>query len=114
MRPRAPLALTFALASTLAAAAAPPDPVPARLEVVSPMPLGVIATGINGGGDVVGFEWVEDPKTPGVVEQKPFFARGKEVTYLPLLKGYTATFPAAVSDGGLVAGRAGKPAAPGV
>jgi uncharacterized membrane protein len=48
-----------------------------------------------------------------VLAQVPFFARGKEMTYLPTLKGYTATFPAAVSDDGLVVGRAGKPAPPG-
>ena len=38
-------------------------------------------------GQVVCFEWVDDPAHPGVVEQKPF-ARGREITYLPLLKGY--------------------------
>jgi uncharacterized membrane protein len=35
------------------------------------------------------------------------------MTYLPLLDGYTATFPAGLSDNGRVAGRASKPAPPG-
>jgi uncharacterized membrane protein len=48
-----------------------------------------------------------------VVEQRPFYARGEQITYLPLLEGYTYTFPAALSDDGLVVGRASKPAARG-
>jgi hypothetical protein len=84
-----------------------------KFRVVSPKSVGIIAAGINGRGDVVGFEWVEDPIRPGVLEQKPFFARGKAITYLPRLKGYTATFPAAVSDDGVVVGRVSKPAPPG-
>lgn len=83
-----------------------------KFTLVTPKPEGVTATGINGRGDVVGFEWVEEKDRPGVVAQVPFFARGKEVTYLPVLAGYTATFPAAVSDDGLVVGRASKPAPP--
>jgi uncharacterized membrane protein len=84
---------------------------PARkLTVVTPKDDGIQATGINSRGEVIGFEWVEEKARPGVLDQKPFFARGKEVTYLPVLKGYTATFPAAVSDGGVVVGRASKPA----
>ena len=46
-----------------------------------------------------------------MIEQVPFYAQGKAMTYLPLLAGYTATFPAAVSDGGRVVGRASKPGA---
>ena len=88
---------------------------PARTyEVVSPKDDGIVATGINGRGDVIGFEWIEEKERPGVLSQVPFYARGKEVTYLPVLAGYTATFPAAVSDDGLVVGRASKPAPPGV
>jgi uncharacterized membrane protein len=83
-------------------------------QVVAPKSDGVIANGMNGRGEVVGFEWVEAEGHPGVVEQKPFFAKGQEMTYLPLLKGYTATSPAAVSDTGLVVGRASKPAPRGV
>jgi uncharacterized membrane protein len=49
-----------------------------------------------------------------VIEQVPFFAQGKAMTYLPLLTGYTVTFPAAVSDAGRVVGRVGKAAPPGV
>jgi uncharacterized membrane protein len=81
-----------------------------KLRVVSPKGVDIVAAGINGRGEVVGFEWAEEVERPGVVAQRPFFARGKEMTYLPLLKGYTATFPAAVSDEGTVVGRASKPA----
>src|SRR5437764_14434273 len=82
--------------------------------VVTPKEDGIIATGINGRGEVVGFEWVEEKENPGVLAQAPFFAKGKEITYLPKLAGYTATFPAAVSDDGLVVGRASRPAPAGV
>jgi uncharacterized membrane protein len=85
-----------------------------KYQVVSPKKMGIIATGINERGDIIGFEWVDEKDRPGVVEQKPFFARGTEMTYLPVLKGYTATFPAAVSDDAIVVGRASKPAPPGV
>src|SRR5580692_2328581 len=81
-----------------------------KYQVLSPKDNGIIATGINNRGAIVGFEWVERKEQPGVVEQVPFFAQGKAMTYLPLLEGYTATFPAAVSDGGRVVGRASKPA----
>ncbi len=75
--------------------------------VVTPRDDGIIATGISGRGDVVGFQWVE--KIPSVFEQAPFYARGKTITYLPTLPGYTATFPVAVSDSGVVVGRCSKP-----
>jgi uncharacterized membrane protein len=89
---------------------------PARkYQVVTPRDDGIIATAINGRGAIVGFEWVESKgKTAGVVLQVPFFARGKAMTRIPLLEGYTATFPAAVSDDGLVVGRVSRPAPPGV
>jgi uncharacterized membrane protein len=80
-----------------------------KIEVVTPKDDGIIATGINARGEVVGFEWVDDKAHPGVLEQAPFYARGKEVTYIPMLEGYTATFPAGVSDEGLVVGRVSKP-----
>ena len=83
-----------------------------KLQVVSPKDNDILATAINNRGDVVGFEWVEEK--PDIVSQVPFFARGKEMTRIPLLAGYTATFPAAVSDDGRVAGRVGKPAPLGV
>jgi uncharacterized membrane protein len=99
-----------------AALAAPPrdDDLARKYQVVTPKDDGIIATGINGRGEIVGFEWVEEVKHPGVVAQVPFLARGKEMTPLPLLPGYTATSPAAVSDDGLVVGRASKPAPAGV
>ncbi len=85
-----------------------------KLQVLTPKADGIIATGINGRGEIVGFEWVEEKDHPGVVAQVPFLARGKEMIYLPLLTGYTATFPAALSDDGLVVGRVSKPAPRGV
>jgi uncharacterized membrane protein len=96
--------------STLASAGTTAE----KYQVVTPKDDGIIATGINERGDVIGFEWIEDPAHPGVMNQVPFYAKGKEMTYLPLLTGYTATSPAAVSDDGLVVGRASKPGRPGV
>jgi uncharacterized membrane protein len=81
-----------------------------RLEVVTPRDDGIVATGIDGKGEIVGFEWVENKRVAGIVDQVPIVARGKTITPLPLLTGYTATFPAAISDAGWVVGRAGKPA----
>jgi probable HAF family extracellular repeat protein len=81
-------------------------------QVVATKEDGIIATGINARGEIVGFEWVEEKERPGVLYQAPFYAKGKQFTYLPLLDGYTATFPAAVSDDGLVVGRVSKPAPP--
>ena len=83
-----------------------------RFRLVSPRDDGILATGLNGRGDVVGFQWLEEKDQPGVVSQMPFFARGKNMIMLPLLPGYTATHPAAISDTGLVVGRASKPAPP--
>ncbi len=100
----------FWVVVVLAAAGGNAEEPAKKYQVVAPKDDGIIATGINERGDVVGFEWVEEKSHPGVLMQAPFFARGKEVTYLPLLKGYTSTFPAAVSDDGLVVGRASKPA----
>ena len=85
------------------------DEPPTRYEVVTPKPDGIIATGLNDRGDLVGFEWREDPQHPGVIGQDPFYARGGRQIWLPLLPTYTSTFPAAVSDAGLVVGRASKP-----
>ena len=82
-----------------------------KYRLVSPRDDGIIATGMNSRGDLVGFEWVEEKERPGVVAQVPFFAKGKTVITLPLLAGYTATHPAGVSDTGLVVGRASKPGA---
>lgn len=87
---------------------------PARYEIVAPKGDGVIATGINGRGDLIGFEMVEEVEHPGVLAQSPFYAEGgKRKVALPVLKGYTATFPAGISDGGLVVGRSSKPFIPG-
>ncbi len=80
-----------------------------KYQIVSPRELGTVATGISGRGDVVGFEWVPNKKEPAIIEQVPFFASGKKVTYLPVPAGYTAIFPAAVSEDGTVVGHVGKP-----
>jgi uncharacterized membrane protein len=85
-----------------------------KLQVVTPRPEGIMAAAINGRGDIIGFQWVENKRVPGVLEQVPFYAQGTKLTPLPLLDGYTATFPAALSDDGVVVGRAGKPAPLGV
>jgi len=84
-----------------------------KYQIVSPRDVGINATGINGRGDIVGFQWVESKKDPGVIDQVPFFASGKTITYLSPLAGYTAAFPAAVSDAGMVVGHVSKPAPPG-
>ncbi len=81
-----------------------------KYQIVSPRDVGINATGINGRGDIVGLEWIASKEFPGVIDQVPFFASGKTITYLPPPQGYTAAFPAAVSDDGVVVGHAGKPA----
>jgi uncharacterized membrane protein len=105
--------LVMAVALGLTASAGADEPA-RKYRVVSPKDDAIIATGINGRGEIVGFEWVGEKNHPGVLAQVPFIARGKMMTYLPLLEGYTATFPAALSDDGRVVGRASKPAPPGV
>ena len=101
------------VAAGLVSPAAAEEPA-VKLEVVTPKARGIIATDLNERGDMVGFEWVEEKGLPGVISQAPFYARGQDVTYLPLLEGYTSTFPAAVSDEGLVVGRASRPVKVGV
>ncbi|WP_169972966.1 HAF repeat-containing protein [Tautonia rosea] len=105
------LVAVLALGATWCVRADEPSP---PITVVSPKPQGIIATGINNQGSVIGFEWIEEEERPGVIAQVPFYAKAGEITYLPLLEGYTATFPADVSDGGLVVGRVSKPMTPGV
>jgi probable HAF family extracellular repeat protein len=89
------------------------DEPPKKYQLVAPRGDGIIATGLSELGDLVGFEWVEEKDQPGVDSQMPFYAKGKTLIKLPLLAGYTATHPAAVSDTALVVGRASKPAMPG-
>lgn len=98
--------LVLVVCPFLAGAGGPSKPI----KVVVTKDNGVAVTAINGRGDIIGFEWVEEKATPGVLKQEPFLARGKDVTYLPVLKGYTATFPAGLSDDGVVVGRASRPA----
>ncbi|MDG3006046.1 HAF repeat-containing protein [Paludisphaera mucosa] len=113
MRPIRSVFALVAAASTLAGASrAEEGPAAKKLTLVAPMNEGVNITGINGRGDVVGFHWEPENGNPDILYEAPFFAKGAEVARLPLLKTYTATFPAAVSDDGLVVGRASKPGAP--
>jgi uncharacterized membrane protein len=100
------LLLSAALGLGACAGAVEPEK---KYQVVAPKDDGIVASGINERGEIVGFESIEDKDHPGIINQVPFFAKGKERTYLPLLKGYTATFPAAVSDDGLVVGYVSKP-----
>jgi uncharacterized membrane protein len=81
-----------------------------KYRLVTPKDDGIIATALNGRGDLVGFQWVEQKDQPGIVSQVPFYAKVKTLITLPLLAGYTATHPAGISDTGLVVGRASKPA----
>jgi uncharacterized membrane protein len=79
------------------------------LLVIRPKPIGVEAVAINSRGDVIGFEWVEEKEAPGVLSQLPILARGTTIHPMPLMEGYTATFPSDVSDEGLVVGWVSRP-----
>jgi len=83
-----------------------------RFDVIATKTDQIAVTSLNGKGDMVGFEWREETEHPGVIRQVPFFSSKGQQTDLPLLKGYTATFPAAVSDDGLVVGRVSRPSTP--
>jgi probable HAF family extracellular repeat protein len=100
----------FAMAALFLSIVVAADEPIRKYQLVSPKDDGIIATGLNRRGDLIGFEWIEKKELPGVISQEPFYARGKTVIFLPLLAGYTATHPAAISDAGLVVGRASKPA----
>ncbi len=93
----------------LAAAAQPGE----NYQLVTPRDIDIVATGINERGDIVGFEAVEDRKDPAMIKEVPFYARGKDITHLPVLEGYTATSPAGVSDDGIVVGYVSRPISPG-
>ncbi len=81
-------------------------------QLVKPKEIDIVATGINERGDIVGTESIEDRKNPDLIEEVPFYARGKDITHLPMLEGYTATSPAGVSDDGLVVGYVSRPISP--
>lgn len=106
--------LTPFLAALLAFGEAGAPPATKTYQLVAPFDEGSTITGMNNRGDVVGFHWEPERGNPDILYEAPFFAKGKTITRLPLLKGYTATFPAAVGDDGLVVGRVAKPAPPGV
>ena len=98
-----------ALSVTALTAAAQPAK---NYQLVTPKDIDIVATGINERGDIVGFESIEDRKNPDMIEQVPFYARGKDITHLPVLEGYTAASPSGVSDDGLVVGYVSKPIGP--
>ncbi|WP_165246254.1 HAF repeat-containing protein [Paludisphaera soli] len=116
MRPsrrRSAFALSFAAAWALAGAPRAEEPPPAKPHpLIAPMKEGLNITGINSRGDVVGFHWEPENGNPDILYEAPFLAQGEKITRLPLLKTYTATFPVAVSDDGVVVGRSSKPAPP--
>ncbi|WP_435016415.1 HAF repeat-containing protein [Tundrisphaera sp. TA3] len=105
------MARPFWIFTLLASAAIAADE-PRKYEVVTPKPTGIVGIDINEKGDVLGYEWVEEKELPGVISQVPFLAKGGKadaMARLPLLPTYTFTFPAALSDTGLVVGHVGKP-----
>lgn len=106
------VAPAVAAALALAGAAVAEEPPAKKYALVAPMTEGLNVVAINGKGDVVGFHWEPENGDPNILYEAPFFARGAEIVRLPLLKTYTATFPAGVSDDGLVVGRVSKPAPP--
>jgi uncharacterized membrane protein len=91
------------------AAAAGPEK---KYQLVTPKDIGITATGINERGEIVGFQSVEDKVHPDIINEVPFYAKGKEITDLPLLKDYTSTSPAGVSAQGLVVGYVSRPIDP--
>ena len=98
--------------ATLALLGADKPKLAQKYEVVTPKDTGIIGIDINERGDILGFEWVEEKELPGVISQVPFLAKGgkaTEMVTIPVLASYTATFPAAVSDDGTVAGHVGRP-----
>jgi uncharacterized membrane protein len=64
---------------------------------------------INNKGDAVGTRHVPG-SSPGVeTEEQNFYQSGGKTQVMPLLDGYTALFPQAISDNGLAVGRVMKP-----
>ena len=45
-----------------------------KYDVITPKNNGIVATGINGRGEIVGFEWVEDKKIAGILNEAPICA----------------------------------------
>jgi hypothetical protein len=105
--------LAVALLGGLAPAQEPP-PVATRYTLVAPRTDGLLAVALNGRGDLTGFHMEPRDGNPDVLEEAPFFAREGLYLRLPLLATYTSTFPAGLSDTGVVVGRASKPVVPGV
>lgn len=71
----------------------------------------IIAIDLNARGDLLAYRWTPENGDENVLEQAPilFEKSPARETRIPLMKGYTATFPAAVSDSGMVVGRASRP-----
>lgn len=102
--------IRLALAALFLQSAVGADEPALKLRLVSPKDDGILATALNSRGDLVGFEWRPEKDEPAVISQAPIYWNGKTLVTLPLLAGYTATFPAGISDTGLVVGRVSKPA----
>lgn len=71
----------------------------------------IVAISLNSSGDLLAFRWTPENGDENVLEQAPmlFEAKSARETRIPLLKGYTATLPAAMSDTRVVVGRASRP-----
>lgn len=71
----------------------------------------IVAIALNSSGDLLAFRWTPENGDENVLEQAPmlFEAKTANETRIPLLKGYTATLPAALSDTRVVVGRASRP-----
>ncbi|MFO0959449.1 MAG: HAF repeat-containing protein [Isosphaeraceae bacterium] len=92
--------------------ATPQDRAPQKYRLVTPKEDGISAAALNNKGAIVGGEWYEEDDKPGQMAERAIYAEGDEITRIPLLEGYTSTFPLALSDQGRVAGRVSKPAPP--
>ena len=69
------------------------------------------AIALNAKGDLLCYRWAEENGNTDVLEQAPLLLKadsGKSIR-IPLLKGYTATMPASLSDSGVVVGRSSRP-----
>jgi probable HAF family extracellular repeat protein len=78
------------------------------LQLLLKGPRNSAARAINLAGSVIGFREVGGPD-PGASQEKAFYASKGTIKEIPLLPGYTSTFPTALSDNELVVGYCSKP-----
>jgi len=108
----ATLIITVGCACISNSPARPGDPKPPVIRVVPEKDRHkIVAIGLNSAGDLLAFRWTPENGDENVLEQAPmlFEAKTAKETRIPLLKGYTATLPAALSDTRVVVGRASRP-----